>query len=128
MDSNTLLLWCVPIFGLYLIISIIRRSKLNHFFETIIKILSRRNRIIEKYATKGVKLSSIITNIEIVAYIFTFFLALNNDIINGIYKGLFCSVLIYILLILLDFISAYYLNRYAYLVKRVAKDHNIEIE
>ena len=83
--------------------------------------------MIDIYANRGIKLSTIITNFEIILFIGSIFLTNINGSWGMIYKGLVYAALLDIILVFVELACFYTLNYYTYLVEKVAKENDIEI-
>lgn len=124
---NQLLLITVPIIGIILGYFIYKRNLMVHFFEQVISITKHQIRMINIYANKGIKLSTIITNLEIVLFIGSIFLTKINGSWGMIYKGLVYAALLDMMLLFIELACFYTINYYIYLVEKVAKENGIEI-
>ena len=124
---NQLLVAVIPIIGIVLGYFIYKRSSMIHFFEQVISVTKHRIRMIDIYANRGIKLSTIITNFEIILFIGSIFLTNINGSWGMIYKGLVYAALLDIILVFIELACFYTLNYYTYLVEKVAKENDIEI-
>lgn len=124
---NQLLVAVIPIIGIVLGYFIYKRSSMISFFEQVISVTKHRIRMIDIYANRGIKLSTIITNFEIILFIGSIFLTNINGSWGMIYKGLVYAALLDIILVFIELACFYTLNYYTYLVEKVAKENNIEI-
>lgn len=124
---NQLLVAVIPIIGIVLGYFIYKRSSMISFFEQVISVTKHRIRMIDIYANRGIKLSTIITNFEIILFIGSIFLTNINGSWGMIYKGLVYAALLDIILVFVELACFYTLNYYTYLVEKVAKENDIEI-
>lgn len=124
---NQLLVAVIPIIGIILGYFIYKRSSMIRFFEQVISVTKHRIRMIDIYANRGIKLSTIITNFEIILFIGSIFLTNINGSWGMIYKGLVYAALLDIILVFIELACFYTLNYYTYLVEKVAKENDIEI-
>lgn len=124
---NQLLVAVIPIIGIILGYFIYKRSSMIRFFEQVISVTKHRIRMIDIYANRGIKLSTIITNFEILLFIGSIFLTNINGSWGMIYKGLVYAALLDIILVFIELACLYTLNYYTYLVEKVAKENGIEI-
>ena len=124
---NQLLVAVIPIIGIVLGYFIYKRSSMISFFEQVISVTKHRIRMIDIYANRGIKLSTIITNFEIILFIGSIFLTNINGSLGMIYKGLVYAALLDIILVFVELACFYTLNYYTYLVEKVAKENDIEI-
>lgn len=124
---NQLLVAVIPIIGIVLGYFIYKRSSMISFFEQVISVTKHRIRMIDIYANRGIKLSTIITNFEIILFIGSIFLTNINGSWGMIYKGLVYAALLDIILVFIELACFYTLNYYTYLVEKVAKENDIEV-
>lgn len=125
---NQFLVVTIPIIGIILGYFIYKRNSMVRFFEQVISITKHKVRMVDIYANKGMKLSTIITNLEIILFICSIFLTKINGSWGMIYKGLVYAALLDMLLIFIELACFYTINYYTYLVKKVAKEKRIEIQ
>lgn len=125
---NQFLVVTIPIIGIILGYFIYKRNSMVRFFEQVISITKHKVRMVDIYANKGMKLSTIITNLEIILFICSIFLTKINGSWGMIYKGLVYAALLDMLLIFIELACFYTINYYTYLVKKVAKENDIEIQ
>lgn len=125
---NQFLLAAIPIIGIILGYFIYKRNSMVHFFEQVVSVTKHQIRMIDIYANKGIKLSTIVTNLEIILFIGSIFLTKINGSWGMIYKGLVYAALLDMLLIFIELACFYTINYYTYLVKRTAKENGIEIQ
>ena len=124
---NQLLVAVIPIIGIVLGYFIYKRSSMISFFEQVISVTKHRIRMIDIYANRGIKLSTIITNFEIILFIGSIFLTNINGSWGMIYKGLVYAALLDIILVFIELACFYTLNYYTYLVEKVAEENDIEV-
>lgn len=124
---NQLLIVTIPIIGIILGYFIYKRSSMIRFLEQVISVTKHRIRMIDIYANKGIKLSTIITNLEIILFIGSIFLTNINGSWGMIYKGLVYATLLDMLLMFIELACFYTINYYTYLIEKVAKENGIEI-
>lgn len=125
---NQLLIATIPIIGIILGYFIYKRSSMIHFLEQVISVTKHRIRMIDIYANKGIKLSTIITNLEIILFIGSIFLTNINGSWGMIYKGFVYAALLDMMLVFVELICFYTINYYTYLIEKVAKENGIEIQ
>lgn len=124
---NIFLLWSIPILGILLIILILKRSSLVNFFEQVSALTHHEIRMIDIYANRGIKISKIATNIEIVLFIASIFLMNISGSWGEIYKGLVWSVVLDVSVLFFELGCTYIINYYAYLVETNAAKNGITI-
>lgn len=118
----------IPIIGALMVIFIVKRSKLNTIFERIIQITHHEFRMIDIYAKRSVKISNIMTTVEIVSYIFSIFITLDNQMWGQVYRGLVISFIIDMMILISELVMINWLNYNVYLIEKVAHKNDLDLK
>ena len=128
MFVNKLMTATIPIIGALMVIFIVKRSKLNTIFERIIQITHHEFRMIDIYAKRSVKISNIMTTVEIVSYIFSIFITLDNQMWGQVYRGLVISFIIDMMILISELVMINWLNYNVYLIEKVAHKNDLDLK